>query len=280
MSARPEHPTDDELKAFASGKTSDALVAHLATCEPCRTGAMALALGTHPGDDEEEALVRAVLAKGNAPDLSGRPAPPVARRRIDRAIAGAGVALAAAAAVALVFLPSAPPEHALAPLYSETRPVLGRFALDLPYAPYATVRSGDGRGPDDAALAALLRSKHDDPAAAARPLAALYALRREEGDQARAEAELARAPDGAATRNDRGMVALQFGEAEAALRLFDEALALDPKLAAAAFNRAVALEALGKRKAAAEAWRTYLAVARDEPAWSDEARERLGKLAP
>jgi len=57
----------------------------------------------------------------------------------------------------------------------------------------------------------------------------------------------------------------------------DSALNLDPDQPEALFNRAVALEALSLRGAAAEAYRKYLRIDASSP-WASEARSRLDTL--
>ena len=58
-----------------------------------------------------------------------------------------------------------------------------------------------------------------------------------------------------------------------ALVAADQALTLQPAQAEALFNRALALEALGIRFAAADSWRRYLEVD-PSSSWAVEARER------
>ena len=62
-----------------------------------------------------------------------------------------------------------------------------------------------------------------------------------------------------------------------ALDRSERALRLNPALLEAAFNRALALEALNL-DGALVAWRTYLDLDRSSE-WSDEARDRLAKLS-
>jgi CHAT domain-containing protein len=59
-----------------------------------------------------------------------------------------------------------------------------------------------------------------------------------------------------------------------ALTAVERALALDPRLPEALFNRATVIEALGLSGIAAEEWRRFLRVQRDG-AWGAEARKRL-----
>jgi CHAT domain-containing protein len=59
-----------------------------------------------------------------------------------------------------------------------------------------------------------------------------------------------------------------------ALTAVERALALDPQLPEALFNRATVMEALGLRVSAADEWRHFLRVERDG-SWAAEARKRL-----
>jgi CHAT domain-containing protein len=64
-----------------------------------------------------------------------------------------------------------------------------------------------------------------------------------------------------------------------ALEAADRAIALDPRLADARFNRALILEKLGLRAEAADAWHAYLRV---DPGsgWAEEARRHVKRLGP
>lgn len=66
-------------------------------------------------------------------------------------------------------------------------------------------------------------------------------------------------------------------DASKALASADRALALDPQLAEAQFNRALALERLGETGPARVAWQRYLELDTDS-GWADEARARLRDL--
>jgi tetratricopeptide (TPR) repeat protein len=65
-------------------------------------------------------------------------------------------------------------------------------------------------------------------------------------------------------------------DAQRALDAADAALRVAPRLAAGLFNRAAALDALGDRERAADAWRAYLDVDPSSP-WSEEVRRRLAR---
>ena len=59
----------------------------------------------------------------------------------------------------------------------------------------------------------------------------------------------------------------------AALDATNAVLAADPKSSEALFNRALALEGLGDRAAAATAWSAVIADSAQEPGWAAVARE-------
>ena len=61
----------------------------------------------------------------------------------------------------------------------------------------------------------------------------------------------------------------------AALEATDEALRLAPDLHAARFNRALALEGLGRSADAHAAWQAIAADPTDDPAWRDDAARHL-----
>lgn len=70
------------------------------------------------------------------------------------------------------------------------------------------------------------------------------------------------------------------GDTTEAVKALDQsrrALEREPGNAAAAFNHALALEALGMRRQAVEAWNRYLAID-DASAWADEARRHVAAL--
>ncbi|MEA2490244.1 MAG: hypothetical protein QOH21_2036 [Acidobacteriota bacterium] len=64
-----------------------------------------------------------------------------------------------------------------------------------------------------------------------------------------------------------------------ALAAVDKALAIEPRLTEALFNRALILEKLGLRAEARTAWQRYLEVDPSSP-WANEARARLAGLGP
>src|SRR5579864_2242021 len=90
-------------------------------------------------------------------------------------------------------------------------------------------------------------------------------------------------PSDAAALNDLGAAYLDLASPEQpipylrALDAFDRALALQPALAAARFNRALALERLTLRRPARVAWQRYLQL-EGESGWAAEARRHLRDL--
>ena len=69
---------------------------------------------------------------------------------------------------------------------------------------------------------------------------------------------------------------LAQGMAEPAFAAFERALQLDEDLLAASFNRAVALDEMGRFAEGHAAWAAYLEVAHDDlPGWREEALRRV-----
>ncbi len=89
-------------------------------------------------------------------------------------------------------------------------------------------------------------------------------------------------PQDAQLRSDFGLALLEAARDEpeaaaAALDAFNEALRLQPGLLEARYNRARALEALGRRAAALDAWRDY-AASDPQSDWGAAARDRIAFL--
>jgi tetratricopeptide (TPR) repeat protein len=89
-------------------------------------------------------------------------------------------------------------------------------------------------------------------------------------------AESAQSAQSADLWNDRAALAYQQGDAKEALARAERALALAPSHGPALWNRALALEALGRIDEAARAFE--VCVARNEVGWSGEARLRASVL--
>src|SRR5207244_6618581 len=126
------------------------------------------------------------------------------------------------------------------------------------------------RGPFGSALQRRREAREKRRPGAERALGMLYLLRGGPGDAARADLALAAAGDSPESENDRGVALLARGDLLGALERFDRA-----QIAAARFNRALALEKLGLRRRAADA---YAALAPAQTPWSAEAAERERSL--
>jgi tetratricopeptide (TPR) repeat protein len=80
--------------------------------------------------------------------------------------------------------------------------------------------------------------------------------------------------------NDLGVVAHRRGEAQSALKLFENALQLEPQFAEATFNLARVLEESGRIDEARQVWQKYVALD-SASAWADVAKEHLaGEALP
>ena len=99
---------------------------------------------------------------------------------------------------------------------------------------------------------------------------AIRALERFARTDARAMSDVAAAYYVRAQRNDWPSDFLR------ALAAADQAVAAAPDLAAARFNRALALEALGLSEDALQAWEQFLES--DDSGWTDEARQHVNRL--
>lgn len=295
--------------AEATGSERGEVEAHAAACEGCRLALAASGLAMGPGSKEEEALIGWIastrpvsalvadlgLGTASLPSRVGVPAPgrreasvhglrPVARggeatRRAGRVRWASGLAAAIAAALALVFfLPGGSGEPMALELKS--RAAEGRPAHLSSYAPFQPMR-GDGDSDEELTdlEGRLVTRRHKDRAEADSLLTAFYLWRGADGDQARARAILDTRTPSAARENDRGVLLLSMHQPEAALAAFEKAMRMEPQLKPALFNRAVALEALGRREQAISAWESYLSQSQKErDGWVEEARQRLQSL--
>jgi hypothetical protein len=215
-----------------------------------------------------------------------------ARRRspVVKWIAAAGGLVAAAATFVVMLRTPAPRLHVseMAPLVSIVgahRPLEPRLA-EFPYAPTPVVT----RGPAEAAnfeLAARadqireeIAGRTGDPANAARGV--LYLLLGKPDDAVKWLELASSSPsvtpqmwsDLAAAYLARGAA----GDFERALAAADRAVTAKPDMLEGSFNRALALEALGRRADAAAAWNAYLSHD-SASAWAAEARDHLARSA-
>jgi len=154
-----------------------------------------------------------------------------------------------------------------------------RVDLRLAYAPVdrhrplASRTMGAGTGAPRLPLEAMAALEREGDAAG---LAAAYLLRNDRSLAEQAAAALAPLPVTPEAEADRSAAALALGDAAAALRHADAALDRAPRLGPALWNRAVALQGLELRFAAAEAFERVAQLG--EPGWADEARRRAADL--
>lgn len=177
--------------------------------------------------------------------------------------------------------------------FKQERPLESRIA-GLDYAPFERTRAG-GEPPVDKlelnrAERQILDNAAEDPTAAnLLSLGRLYLVKK---DFDNAVEQLERAhkldPKNPAVLSDLGAAYLEKGRMQedggAKVELFaqaskklDDALALDPNLPAARFNKARYLELLSLTNQAKEAWREYLKLDQTS-GWAEEARQHLEKL--
>ena len=99
-----------------------------------------------------------------------------------------------------------------------------------------------------------------------------------DGDLAGAQRSLQRAGQSPEVQNDRAVIALEGGDSAQALAISSAVLAQAPANSAAAWNRAVALQRLGRRT---EATQAFAAISRsDDPRWAEQARRQVALLSP
>lgn len=295
--APPRCPNDLDLALFAEGRLDavarQAMVTHLADCDDCR---------------EILATVAAALPDAGE-DVGPQPAPPPpppARWRGGAAAAALALAAMAVIGVRLAMPPAADPAgpasnaawSELVDAIGPTRTVEARLSGLSAHRPLAAPTRAEAADASFAlqALAGRLAEAANAPGADvatqrdrrhAAGVAALVAGR--PGDAvALLDGALADAPQPrvrAAILADLSAAHAELGELAArnhwstSLRAADDALALDATSAAARFNRALALEHLGRTADAVAAWRVVAADASQSEAWRDEAASHLKLLA-
>ena len=284
-SRHPECPDAEQLAAFADGGLSPeqrtVVEAHVAACEDCYE---ALA--------EILAIVTA-LETPAAPALPGTVTVTTSNRR---SIVWIGGTLAAAAAVILLInvWPAARPDAlqvaigTLANAQRDSRLGLGRLSIDRRHAPSPViVRSGGQTADSFAVRSAAQQLKLTASTDGSRSGLHAYSLALfASGERTAAVETLEKAlrepgPDEAVLRSDLSAMYLeQYGtsgaqsDAERALQEAERALAASPQHLAALFNRAHALDRLG-RPDARLAWQTYIDLDRDPASgWRAEAIQR------
>lgn len=209
-----------------------------------------------------------------------------ARRPGSALVLGAAAVLAAGSAVILLHLPRAfAPPRSLAALIpraaAESRPIEPRLS-GVAWAPFRPGQSSPSAGVTQAAVVTLrgepapeprdpenlLRLVVKNPSAAIAHLSTKAAA----GDASVWNDLAAAQYEGARRYADPELLAIGLGSV-------DRALALDPVLPEAAFNRALLLERLGLRDDAREAWSRFLALD-SSSGWADDARAHLADLPP
>ncbi|HYI08124.1 MAG TPA: CHAT domain-containing protein [Thermoanaerobaculia bacterium] len=188
--------------------------------------------------------------------------------------------------------PEAPAARLVALAPRDGRTVEPRLSGGFAWAPYrgpmrASATAEDaGRYKLAGAVGELLEQADRDPSPRAQQAAGtgLVLVERAGDAVVRLRAAAAREPSNAKMWNDVGAAEYaaalyanepsRYAEALAAL---DRAVALDPGLAEAHFNRALTRERLGLTAAAREAWEHYLALDASSP-WAAEARAHLQRL--
>jgi tetratricopeptide (TPR) repeat protein len=284
----------DDLHPFADGQLDPAehrrFEAHLAGCDECARGLQDILLLGALADELRQDELRDAEA-GRA--VLARPGPSVPlqhpwwhrQRWLQSAVAvsrrpTAWVA-AGAAAVLLLFvveLQRHPSPAALLVADLQARPYRATEAR-LSAPAFSGYRPMSGERGDEARVVDAMTTQRQQGLAALESrrqyhlLGVVYLLGRQYG---RAERTLAAAPQSADVWNDRAALAYQQGQGKQALAWAERALATAPSHGPALWNRALALEALGRIDEAARAFEDC--AARNEVGWSGEARLRASVL--
>lgn len=275
MSRNESCVSAEDLEAYVLGTSVNRreVEMHGMECADCRDRMVALGLALHPGTAEEEAEVRSILAMPS-------PAPtPIGSR--SRVMVVASAVAACAAGLLLVVSPrGGTPAALLVPLADTERPIEARTSVEVPWAPYRPTRGQAGADRRyDRVLGRLLQGHQHGASGSTSALAVFYLWRAQEGDDDRARRALDELPATPEAENDRGVLELSRGRTEAALDLFGQALQGRSDLLPAMFNRAIALERLGRRADAVVAWEKYIAAAGSrDSGWIAEASGHLSAL--
>jgi tetratricopeptide (TPR) repeat protein len=196
----------------------------------------------------------------------------------------AAAGLAAAAVIAVFLLrPTAPDINDVraASTSIDERPFSGRL-LDFPYKKeIPRFRSGNGDKEDESQLvtmfqvaADLAEAKSPDPLA--KGVASLYLKDRSAAIKELERAYKARGNDHDAVEIALATALLEQGDYERALGLSEDVLKRK-QIPEAAWNRAIALDRLGRDKDAIGAWDEYLALEKD-PEWAAEGKRQRDRL--
>jgi hypothetical protein len=289
------HPSVEMLAAYADQKLTPAealdIERHASVCDGCRD---VLA--------DTAAFLRSDHARGTTSVRSHEP------RASPRRVAKPLVLVLAAAAIVVFAVRTAPPEWLpdwlspdsaraafpalLAAAADEpTRFTEGRLTGGFPYRPSPSVTRGTEKrvvSPEVGIAAARIEQRASGRQESAEDLAAMGIAFLAMAEPERAISALERAsmtdPDNPTIQSDLAAAYLSRGsdidkDYERALAASERTLAVREPPIEALFNRAVALERLGARDRAAEAWQEYLK--RDpSSSWANEARERVRALTP
>jgi tetratricopeptide (TPR) repeat protein len=234
----------------------------------------------HAADCSECAMVIAESVR-----FVTRERPRVARFRTNRSLWRWVAAVAALSAFAILwFVTARDPLERLKRLAADTGARPGEGRLDgFAYTPYVAQRSARSAVGDlsmEVEVNRLVQSGGTDARALhARGVALLYAGDRKGGRRLLALAT-GRDPRNPVLWSDLAAaeIADPSGDGSLALVAAEHAIALSPALAAAHFNRAVALERLGRR---AEAATEYARAVELDPSsrWSAEARKNIARMS-
>jgi tetratricopeptide (TPR) repeat protein len=178
-------------------------------------------------------------------------------------------------------------KQALAAALKSERQSPVRISGGFDYSPVIVTRGAEGRD-DDSNLQferafARLKSAEDRsaPAADRLVLAQAYLARAQNGDARRArtiiEEVAAQGEQSAEIYNDLGAAMFQLENYDAARDNFNKALAKNPQLHEALFNRALTQEKLKQYGQARQDWETFIASSPDGK-WKVEAEQRLDLL--
>lgn len=270
-------PSPEQLAAFVDDRLNArdraSVERHLADCERCRP-AFASVIELR---EAESHSVRRFLSS-------------IRRRPF---AAGAAVAVLAASLLVVVRMPPGSVLGGDAAIYRSFADALGRERVvegrltGFPYQPlHAPTRSAEDLGQDLGMRAHLARAR--DAVTQSRSAANLHrlgvaSLILGNVDDAIGALDDARKldPNNAGLDNDLATAFLvkakasgREDEAEQAREAAERALAADPRMAAARFNHALALEALKRSDTTRQAWRDFIALEPDGP-WAAEARAHL-----